>query len=205
MNGRDGPETPTVELLESTTAYSGFFRLRRYRLRHRLFAGGMSGPIERERLERSDSVIVLPYDPVRDELVMLEQFRIGALEHPLGPWMVELVAGLIEPGESLEAVARREALEEAGLELRALQSVCDYLVNPGNSAERSHLFCAWVDSAAVGGIHGLPHEGEDIRVSSVPFEQAWSWLEQGRIASAGPIIALQWLRANREGLRKRWR
>ena len=97
---RIGPEAPTVEVLEQRVAYQGFFRMENYRLRHRLYGGEMSPVIVRELFERGHAVAVLPYDPRHDEVVLLEQFRIGALEAPGGPWLVEIIAGMIEEGES---------------------------------------------------------------------------------------------------------
>lgn len=171
--------------------------MERYRLRHSLYRGGLSGELTRELFERGHAVAVLPYDPQRDMVVLLEQFRIGALAMPGGPWLVEIVAGMIEPGEDVEAVARREAMEEAGAELGCLHFICDYLVSPGGTSERISLYCAEVDSRGLGGIHGLAEEHEDIRVEVVSFDTAWQLLQQGEINSASPIIALQWLARER--------
>ncbi len=193
-----------VEIVEQEVGYAGFFRLYRYRLRHRLFSGGWTPVITRELFERGHAVAVLPYDPVRDEVVLVEQFRIGALEMEGGPWLLECVAGMIEPGESPPAVAYREAREEAGCKLMELALIADYLVSPGGTSERIRLYCGKVDTEGVGGIHGLAEEHEDIRVTAVSFGEAMDLLRKGRINSAAPIIALQWLAMNRESLRSRW-
>ncbi len=193
-----------VEIVEREIAYSGFFRLYRYRLRHRLFKGGWSPVITRELFERGNAVAVLPYDPVRDEVVLVEQFRIGALKARGGPWLMECVAGMVEANESPQTVAHREAREEAGCRLMLLEPIADYLVSPGGTSERITLYCGKVDATHLGGIHGLAEEHEDIRVMVVPFRQAMVLLHQGRINSAAPIIALQWLAMNRERLRRRW-
>lgn len=198
-----GPERPTVEIVERTTVYDGFFRLDRYRLRHRLYRGEMSPVLTRELFERGHAVAVLPYDPVRDEVVLLEQFRIGAIHDP-NPWLREIVAGIIEPGETREAVARREMIEEAGCELLDLVPIQTYYVSPGGTSETVHLCCGRVNADGVGGLHGLDEEVEDIRVRPVPFAQAMDLLHGGEINSAAPIIALQWLAANRERLRREW-
>lgn len=202
--GKRGPEQPDVEILERHVTYQGFFRMEKFRLRHRLFAGEMSQPISRELFERGHAAALLLYDPQRDEVVLLEQFRIGALDAPGGPWLVEIVAGVIDRDETPEEVARREALEEAGCQVQEMEFICEYLVSPGGTSERISLYCGRVDSSHAGGIHGLAEETEDIRVSAVPFTQAWQWLEEGVINSASPIIAMQWLRMNREQLRQRW-
>lgn len=201
---RRGPDAPQFEILEEKNCYQGFFRLEKYRLRHRLYDGGMSAPIERELFERGHAAAALLYDPGRDEVVILEQFRIGALEAEGGPWLYEIVAGMIDAGESAAAVVRREAVEEAGCPVLELEHICDYLVSPGGTSERISLYCAKVDAEGVGGIHGLDEEDEDIRVQSVPFAEAWQWLGEGRINSASPIIAMQWLAMHRERLRRKW-
>ncbi|WP_411293351.1 ADP-ribose diphosphatase [Thiohalomonas denitrificans] len=204
VSGSRGPDRPSVEIIEREVEFEGFFRLERYRLRHRLFDGSMSPVIERELFERGHAAALLPYDPVRDTVVLLEQFRIGALEMPGGPWLLEAVAGIIEPGESAEDVVRRESQEEAGCTVTDLEPICRYLVSPGGTSETLTLFCGRVDSRDLGGIHGLESENEDIRVSVVPLDQALAWLEEGVINSAGPIIALQWLRLNRQRLQRLW-
>lgn len=193
-----------VEILAKEPVYQGFFRLDRYRLRHSLFAGGWSPPLVRECLERGHAVAVLPYDPVRDAVVMVEQFRIGALEAPRGAWLMEIVAGMIEADESAEAVAIREAEEEAGCRVTDLIPLYEFHLSVGGSSERLHLFCARTDTAGVGGIHGLAAEHEDIKVHVVPVEQALAMLAAGEIRSATPIIALQWLAMNRARLQAEW-
>jgi len=199
-----GPAEPTVEIVEQRECYRGFFRMEQYRLRHRRFDGSMSPWLTRELFERGHAAAVLPYDPVLDQVVLLEQFRIGALMAPGGPWLLEIVAGIIEPGETAAAVVQREMLEEAGCHLLALEPICDYLVSPGGTSERISLYCGRVDASGAGGIHGLAEEGEDIRVSAVSFAEAMALLASGRLNSASPIIALQWLQMNRGRLRQTW-
>lgn len=194
-----------VEVVEKQVCHDGFFRLDKYRLRHALFNGGMSNVMSRELFERGHAVAVLPYDPQRDEVILLEQFRIGAMTDPNGPWLTEMVAGMIGDGEGAEDVARREAVEEANCELGELMPITTYYVSPGGTSETIVLFCGRVDSSKLeAGVYGLEEENEDIRVFKVPFEQAMQWLDSGRINSAAPIIALQWLAMNRERVRKQW-
>lgn len=192
------------QLFEKSTLFQGYFRVDFYRFRHRLFAGGWSGEVRREVFERGHAVVVLPYDPERDAVVMIEQFRIGAAAAGLPMWQLEVVAGIIDDGETPEAVARREAREEANCEILDLMPIYHYLASPGGTSESVRLFCGRVDSRGLGGIHGLPDEHEDIRVEVVPFAAAQAWLEGGRIGNAPTIIALQWLVLNRESLRRRW-
>lgn len=199
-----GPVNPQVEILQKEDCYQGFFRLEKYCLRHRLYDGSMSGVIERELFERGNAAAVLLYDPQRDVVVMLEQFRIGALAAKGGPWLFEIVAGIVECDELPEEVVRREALEEAGCVIQALEFICEYLVSPGGTSERITLYCGRVDASGVGGVHGLEEEDEDILVQAVPFTEVWRWFEEGKVDSASPIIALQWLAMHRGSLRRRW-
>ncbi len=193
-----------VEILEKIEAFKGYFRIDRYRLRHRLFSGGWSPEITREVFERGHAAAVLPYDPVRDEVVLIEQFRIGAYAAGRPPWLKEIVAGIIEEGESAESVVRREAVEEAGCEIADLVHITDYLVSPGGTSECISVFCGRVDSRGKGGIHGIPSEHEDIRVVVVPFAEAAEMLRARRIDNATALISLQWLALNREDLRRAW-
>jgi ADP-ribose pyrophosphatase len=193
-----------VEIREHHIVYQGFFQMQKYHLRHRLFEGGWSQEMSRELFERGHAVVVLPYDPVRDELVLLEQFRIGALHAPGGPWLLEFVAGMFGEGENAEEVARREAIEETGCQVHELEYITEYLVSPGGTSERISLYCGRVDASQADGIHGLDEEHEDIRVVTVSFDQACELLRLGRINSAAPIIAMQWLQMHRERLRKQW-
>ncbi len=193
-----------IERVDCETGYQGFFRLERYRLRHRLFAGGMSPLITRELFERGDAAAILLYDPLLDQIVLVEQFRIGALNATGGAWLYEIVAGIIEPGEEAEGVVRRESVEEAGCEVGRIEKICDYLVSPGGTSESISLYCGEVDSRGVGGIHGLAHEGEDIRVFSVSYAGAMEMLMAGDLNSASPLMALMWLQHNRQRIRKEW-
>lgn len=191
-----------VEVVRREAGFRGFYRLDVLTLRHRLFAGGWGPELRRELFVRPDAVCVLPYDPWLDQVVLIEQMRIGALDKRTSPWMLELVAGLFDAGESPEEVAHREAQEEAGLALINLTPIVHYYPSPGGSDEHVHLYCATVDSRGVGGVHGLPEEGEDIRVLVVSREQAWQMLARGEIDNAASIIALQWLQLHGESLRQ---
>ena len=195
---------PRVEIFDKTVVYNGFFRLERYRLRHRLFSGAWSHELAREVFERGHAAAVLPYDPGRDQVVLIEQFRVGALEAPGGPWLLEIVAGVIDAGETPVEVIRREAVEESGCTLQDIVPICEYLVSPGGTSERLTLFCGKVDASLAGGTHGLAEEGEDTRVVVLEFAEAVAHLQAGKISAAAPIIALQWLMLNREQLRRRW-
>jgi ADP-ribose pyrophosphatase len=192
------------EILEKTTCYEGFFRLERYRLRHELFSGGWGEGLIRELLERGHAAGILLYDPIQDSVVLVEQFRIGALEARGGPWLLEVVAGITEAGEDPAEVARREAVEEAGCEVQDLVYMTEFVLSPGGSSETLTLYCGRVQAPASGGIHGVRHEGEDIRVHVLTVDEALALLEGQRLLSAMTIIALQWLALHREELRQRW-
>jgi ADP-ribose pyrophosphatase len=194
-----------VEIVSKAICFQGFFRIEKYRLRHALFAGGMSEEMSRELFERGHAVAMLPYDPQLDKVVLIEQFRIGALNDASGPWMTEIVAGMIGDAETAEEVAQRESLEESGCPVTALQHICSYYPSPGACSETIELFCGRVDASKAGGIHGLDHEHEDIRVFTVDFNEAFSWIDSGRLNSAAVIMALQWLAMNKSTLLQSWK
>lgn len=193
-----------ADILEKTVCYEGFFRVERYRLRHRLFSGDWSCPIVRELFERGHAAAVLPYDPVRDEVILVEQFRIGALAAPGGPWLLEIVAGMIEADETAEEVVKRESVEEANCVITDLIPLYDYLVSPGGTTERVALFCGRVDATLAGGVHGAVEECEDIKVHVVTLDAALTLLRSGKLNFASVIIALQWLALNRNHVQALW-
>jgi ADP-ribose pyrophosphatase len=196
--------TKQFEILDKEIVYAGFFRMEKYRLKHTLYAGGWSAEITRELFVRGSCVAVLLYDPHTDKVVLIEQFRAGAILQPDRAWLVEIVAGAIEEGETAEEVAYRESLEEAGCEIQELLVINEFYTTPGGAAERITLFCGKVDSSGVGGIHGLDHEDEDIWVRAVDFNEAYVMLENNEIESAIPIIAIQWLALNKQKLKQKW-
>ena len=193
-----------VDVIERTTVFQGYYRVDAYRLRHSLHQGGMGAEIRREVLERGHAVLVVPYDPVRDEVVLIEQFRIGPFARSDQPWCLEVVAGGIEEGEELEDVVRREAMEEASIELDNITHALDCFTSPGAVSEHISIYCARTDAATAGGVHGLAEEGEDIKVVVMPFADVMAALDDGRINAAPAIVALQWLALHREQIRRQW-
>jgi ADP-ribose pyrophosphatase len=193
-----------VRLLESETVYDGHYKLSKLTLQHRCFGGGWSEPLVRELFQRGDAVGVLPYDPVTDSVVLIEQFRPGAIRADQSPWMLELIAGVVEPGESDSEVAHREAMEEAGCELSELRPIATVLPSAGACDEQVRLFCGRVRSASIGGIHGLQHEGEDILVHAVSRADTRQMLAADRVPNGHTLIALQWLQIHGDALRERW-
>jgi ADP-ribose pyrophosphatase len=185
-------------------AFQGYFRISEHRIRHSLFKGGVGPEIKREVLERGHAAAVLPYDPALDSVVLIRQFRPGAYVAGRHPWMWETVAGIIEEGETGEDLARREAQEEAGLDVGDLIPIHNYFSSPGGSSETTRTFCGRVDARAAGGVFGLAHEGEDILVRRFTLAEARAMLDRGEMGSASGIITLQWLLLNRDLVRARW-
>ncbi|SRR6056297_397801 len=193
-----------VKTLSRECVYAGYHQIYTLQLQHKQFAGGFGAPITREAILRNDAVAVLPYDPVRDEIVLIEQFRIAP--HVVGnhSWLVEAVAGCIGPGEMPEEVARRECQEEMGRPVDRLEWIGRYFVSPGYTTERITSYCGRVNAEGVEGNFGCEDEGEDIRVFSVAADEALAWLERGEISNSLTLIAMQWFALKREWLRERW-
>ncbi len=186
--------------------YKGFFSLFEYRFQYRKFDGSVSEMVSREILERGHAVVLLAYDDKRDEVVLIEQIRIAAIDTQASPWILELIAGMMDhDNESTEEVARREALEEAGIVIGKCKPIISYLASPGGLTEQLHILVGQVDSSTAKGVHGLAEENEDIKVHVVSREQAYKWVEEGVINNAASIIALQWLQLNHLTLKNEWK
>ncbi|MBF0142033.1 MAG: NUDIX domain-containing protein [Magnetococcales bacterium] len=198
MDSRD------VELLGREVRHEGFLRLVVLKLRHRLFAGGWSRVLEREVVERPQSSVVLPYDPVRDEVVVLEQFRPGTFASGRPCWQWEPVGGLLAPGESPLELARRETREETGLEPIALEPMGEFLVTPGITTEIVHCYCARVDTSRAGGLFGCPEEDEDIRVRVLSLAEVEAILADWRFGYGITWICWSWLVTHRRRLLRHW-
>ena len=192
------------KILDKQIVYDGFFQMEKYRLQHTQFEGGWTQPLSRELFERGHAVALLLYDPREDAVVMVEQFRIGCLERAGSPWLLEIVAGMVEEGETEEDVARRESVEEAGCSVGRMECIARFWVSPGGTSETIALYCGEVDATQAGGVHGLEHEGEDILVHVVPYAELVELLQRGEINSATPLVAVQWLVMNRPRLREAW-
>lgn len=187
-----------VKVKEKAPLYQGFLSVYRYSLQHRLFSGEWSPVIERELMERGNAVVVIPYDPVRDEFVVVEQFRVGALNDKNGPWLFEFVAGMFDADESAEEVAVREMEEEAGLKAKRLIYATSYYSSPGGTNEKLTIYIAEVDSQSAAAYGGVPEEDEDIRVHAIPRERVMTMLEREEINNAASVIGLQWLLLHRD-------
>lgn len=195
-----------IEILKNETIYQGFFKLNKVQFKHKLFAGGWSGTVTRELLIKGAASAMVAYDPVLDNVVLVEQVRIGAYDpkSTQSPWLLELIAGMVEEGETPESVALRESEEEAGAKISHMQHCLSVWDSPGGVLERIHVFASKVDSATVGGLHGLAEENEDIRVHVVSRETAYQWLCEGKIDNGIAVIGLQWLELNYRKLKEQW-
>lgn len=193
-----------VEVVEQTTLFQGFFTMLRFRFRHRLFNGGWSEVIKRELFRRDEAAAAVLYDPRNNLVGLVEQFRIGALDSALGPWCLEVVAGMVEPGEPIEDLIRREIAEEAGLKVDTLLPISSYYSTPGGCSEKVHLFCALCDLENAGGVYGLDYEGEDIRFETYDPDVVFAEMLSGRTNNAATLIGLQWLQMNIADLKENY-
>ena len=194
-----------IEVDHRETLFDSFLRVDRLKLRHSLFAGGWSEVMTRELLLRPRAVGVLLFDPVQQQVVLVRQIRVGMLDEGQHPWLLELVAGMVESGEEPIEVAARESLEEANTKPQDLLQICEYYNSPGISNERITLFCGRVDATQAGGIFGLDAEHEDIEVVVLSLADALAKVASVEINNAMSIIALQWLQLNQPMLEESWK
>jgi ADP-ribose pyrophosphatase len=193
-----------VEILDESVLSEHFFTLKQYKVTHSSFLDGDCPPVLRERLEGKTAVSILLFDPRKDAIVCVEQFRIGLMGVADRSWSIETVSGFCDVAhEKPQEVAAREVTEETGCELQDLIEVGEFFVSPGSSTERITVFVGCVDSSKVSGVHGLAHEGEEIRPVVIPREAAVSQLFK-ELNSTSIIIALQWLQINLDELNQRW-
>ncbi len=189
---------PDVELSSVRECQHDYLRIKSFVLRFKTYAGPWSVWLPREIVERKPAVGVVLYDPERQKVVLIEQFRVGVYAGGgASPWVLELVAGLVEPGEAIESVAERETMEESGLQVDDLVPITSYWASPGGSSEQVTLFCGRVDASQADGIHGVVEEGEDIKVVVLDCDEAFAKVRCGEICNAIAIIGLQWLELNR--------
>lgn len=193
-----------VEILEEQPIYSGFFTLLKVKLRHRLFGGGWSREFTRELFSKTEAASAVVYDPVLDQIGLVDQFRIGTLDSPHGPWTLESVAGMVEEGESPAEMIRRELEEEASLQARQLLPITAFYPTPGSCNEYTHIYCAICDLAGAGGVFGVVGENEDILFKAYPAQQVFDAMLQSRLNNAATLIGLLWLQRERPQLRAAW-
>lgn len=193
-----------LEVIGCTTVYTGFLRLAQYRLRAQFPLSAPEEILYRERIEGLRSAAVLPFDPVRERIVLVKQFRVGALAAPEGAWLLEPPGGMVDAGESPETAAKREAWEETGCRIGDLVPMFRCHTSPGFSDERVDLYCGRVDSSSVPAVGGRHGEGEWTEVVTLDLDAAIRDLGRGQLTAATLIIAVQWLALNRQQLRELW-
>lgn len=192
-----------VTVVQRADRPDGFFRLEQFDVQYPRFDGTQSACIPRAAFVAYDAALVLPYDPVLDQVMLIEQMRYGPLMRgdPL-PWVLEPIAGLVDAGEPPVETARREAVEEAGLHLTDIRPMVNCYASPGYSTEFFHCFLGVVDlSSTTGGVAGLASENEDIRSHVIPFDRAMALLDSGEINNGPLVMMLLWLAAKRSLLR----
>ncbi len=200
---------PDVDVISDQRVWNGRFPLDVVRFRHRRFDGAMSGEKTWEVWRRGRASAVLPYDPVADAVVLIEQFRLPALVAGLDPVLVELPAGLCDDGETPEVTARRETMEEMSLQVGALRWIGSFLLTPGGSDELCELYAGRVrappaDADGIAGHAGMAAENEDIRVRVWPAARAIEAALAGRINNSVAAIGLLWLAVRHAALREEW-
>ncbi len=196
-----GPDD--LQVAQYQLPYANFFAVEEYDLTYRRFDGAQSAQINRAVFVSGDAVTVLPYDPVRDRVLLIEQFRAG----PMGrgdpqPWLLEAIAGRIDPGEGPEDAARREAVEEAGLTLGAMEFVGSYYPSPGAKSEYLYSYVALCDLPdGVDGIFGEASEAEDIRGHLMSYQDFMALVTSGEVNNAPLLLTALWLQRERSRLR----
>ena len=181
-----------IEEISAKPLLESYVKVQRHTFKHALFEGGVSEPITREIIEHKQAIGVLLHDPEQDVLVLIEQVRFAAHLAGIKPWLIEIVAGTLEPNEPQEAACRRECLEETGLSPDILFPVCNWLSSPGICTEHVFLWYGRTKAPPDGSIHGLAAEGENIHVSAHPTSDVRHMMESGRIINSITLIALQW-------------
>lgn len=196
-----------VKINHKTLIHDGFCHIELYEMQHRLFNGEWTPLYTRELMIKPPVAAALPYDPQCDKVVLIEQLRVGALGQNVTPWLLEIVAGIMDKAhtENHEELIRREMREEAGLDIENLLPICDYLVTPGCSTEKVKLFCAKVDSTKAPKFCGLRSEHEDVKIHVLSTQEAFTLVRFGQINNAATIIALQWLELNLENVNRKWK
>ncbi len=183
-----------VSIESRENLFRGFIQVEKVTIKHRLFnKSNYSSSIHRELIHRPEAAGVLLYDNQQRRFVLIEQFRIGALNDTVSPWQLEVIAGVLDGDETPETCIRRESLEEAGCEVHDLQHLFTFYPSAGACSEIFHLYVANVELPTSGGVFGMPDEGEDIQLHLFDYSDAPLLLKNGRLRNAPVIMALQWL------------
>ena len=174
--------------------FRGFIQVEKVSFRHRLFNQPDYSPvIQRELIHRPEAAGVLLYNDQQQRFALIEQFRVGALNDSESAWQLEVIAGVLDGDEAPEDCIRRESLEESGCEVQQLQHLFSFYPSAGACSEFFHLYAAEVELPKMGGIFGMPDEGENIQLHLFDYSELDTLLRNGRLRNAPVIMALQWL------------
>tara|TARA_B100000214_G_scaffold326329_1_gene264308 strand:- start:1912 stop:2493 length:582 start_codon:yes stop_codon:yes gene_type:complete len=180
------------KIIDKKNLYDGFFKMNEVTLKYRKYDGNWSNNIKRELFGGAQVAAVLPYDPISKEIILIQQFRPGTISKDIDHYLDEIVAGIIDEGESPEIAAKRECLEETGCEVKKLIPIQGYFPAPGSSESFYHLFLGEVKSFKGSKIQGLENENEDIFVKCFKINEVRKKMEDGKILNGLTLIALQW-------------
>ena len=196
----NGPENSiNIQVENIQREYLGFFALNQISLKYSQFDGDISELKNRVILMGSEASLILPYDPVLDKVLLVEQFRIGPFcRGDRVPWVFEPVAGIIEVGETPDEAAKREVFEEAGLEVTQLVKMGSGYPNPGEATSYFYNYIAIVDLSEYSpGIYGAKNEGEDIRTHVIDFNTVLNWSVSNKLRVLPLNTMVLWLALNK--------
>lgn len=191
-----------MDITREEVVWNGFFKMYELQLKHKKFDGNWTPVLKRELFHRGTAAAAVIYDPKMHTVGLIEQFRVGALDSELSPWCLEVVAGVVEPDESIDALIQRELEEEAGIKEAILIPITTYYSSPGGCNEKIHLYCALADLNNAEGNFGLDEEHEDIYFHVFPADDVFRDMLRGRTNNAATLIGLQWLQLNYVRLQK---
>ena len=180
------------KILNKINLYSGFYSLNKYEFIHQKHDGEWTDKIQREVFSGAHVSTLLPYDPIKKEIVLIQQFRAGVISRYDDDYLYEIVAGIIEEGENAEETAKRECLEETGCEVKKITPIQGYFPAPGSSESYYELFLGEIISFDGVRIKGLESENENILVKSFKINEVKEMLKNNQITNGLTLIALQW-------------
>ena len=183
---------PKYKIINKRSLYSGFFNLNKVEFVHQKHDGSWTKNIEREVFSGSHVATLLPYDPIKKEIVLIQQFRAGVISKYDDDYLYEIVAGMIDKNELPEDTARRECLEETGCKVNKILPILDYFPAPGSSESHYHIFLGEINSFEGQRIMGLENENEDILVKSFNIDDVRKMMNKNIIKNGLTLIALQW-------------
>lgn len=193
-----------IKIHDQRIAYQGYAKVHEVTFSHPTFGGDKTLTVTREIFESENAVVIVPFDPARNEICLIEQLRMGPLMAGDHPWVIEAIAGRIDKGTTAEEIAIKEAQEEAGCQVSDLIDMGTYFQSPGIFAEQITYFLARADLSNIGGTHGLESENEDIRPLTLDLSHAFDALDAGDFVSAPTALALLLMRSRLNELSTMW-